>query len=737
MLKVKSVFILLLLAVPLFGQTAKVRYMIGEVRLKPVASGQWTMLTMDTPLHEHDILRTGVEAFCEIELPDGSTAKLLQNSILELRDFPDAQSKDLSLFSGLGRFFFNVRKILNRKFSVISPASVAAVRGTQFMTINDAGKTSLLVRKGRIDFSDINFKHIVSVPAGQKSVLVAGEAPTAPVPLTKEELQALDKLAAPPSAPKQPIKTNNVPAPKPQKVRQPERNLPPPAPSPAPQVPENPKNPASQTTKPGRRGHGLNTGLTVGAVTIDGRLYNQIGIRPEFSIGKLGVALDLTLYIDDKGNIRKDNWDSFRDIFEKIYYIRWAHRGDPFYARVGAIDNYRLGFGILMNHYSNTVEYPNVIRTGLELGLQSRNNGFDMVLNNFSELTNGGGLVGARFSHRLLGKLQIGASFVYDRNQYKALRDRDKDGVPDYLDAFPDNKHYAVDTDGDGKPDPLDGDRDGNSFTDNKEWLIANGYDSTLINDPAYLADPVHWAETHLKPQPFNINKAKDKAQFAFALDASYPILNYKYLQLTTYAQWAQFPYNKGWGITAPGFLAKFAFINAYAEYRIFGEHFLPEYFNTTYELERSVFVAARDSMNTIKPVSKRALLDNINERLKGYVIGADFNLFDFFIFGAEYQNMSKSNFKIRTFRSSLDLNTSFIPKIRRAGAYFYQNNARKLFTRTEGTILGYRLEYEISGGASLLFDYRQTYRDLNGDGKISGSNETVRTTNIQTVIRF
>ena len=242
-----------------------------------------------------------------------------------------------------------------------------------------------------------------------------------------------------------------------------------------------------------------------------------------------------------------------------------------------------------------------------------------------------------------------------------------------------------------------------------------------------------------LKPEPFNIEKAKNKDQVAFAVDISYPLINYNYLRLVAYSQYAKFPHNGSWGVTAPGLLAKFAFINAFAEYRVFSAGFVPEYFNTTYELERAVFkqVATVDGREIIEPVTKRELMSRITERLKGYVIGADFDLFHFVVFGAEYQNMTRGTLKLRTLRSTLDLNTSFIPKINRAGAYYFQNNAAKVFKKTEGTILGYRLEYEISGNAALLLDFRQTYRDLNGDGKISGSNETVKTTSIQTVIRF
>ena len=40
-----------------------------------------------------------------------------------------------------------------------------------------------------------------------------------------------------------------------------------------------------------------NTGsASVGSVTIDGKIYNQISFRPEFSINRLKLGLDLYFY---------------------------------------------------------------------------------------------------------------------------------------------------------------------------------------------------------------------------------------------------------------------------------------------------------------------------------------------------------------------------------------------------------------------------------------------------------
>ena len=472
---------------------------------------------------------------------------------------------------------------------------------------------------------------------------------------------------------------------------------------------------------------GFGVGAAVGAVVVDGKVYNQIGIRPEFSIGKFGMMLDLSLYIDGEGNIATQYWDSPQDILEKIYYLRWGRHGDPFYVKVGAIDNYRLGFGILMNRYANTIQYPSVIRVGGEMGFKAGNFGMDIFVNNINETFDKGGLFAGRISYDIVGKLQIGVSTAYDRNQYKGLRDKDTDGVPDEVDDFPKDAAYAVDTDGDGVPDSKDPDRDGNGYTDNTQ-------DPNIPNNDTYFADSL------LKKVPINTNTAPNKEEIAYAVDISYPILQYDYLNLVIYSQAAKFGYDGGYGFTVPGVWAKFLFMDIYGEYRIFNEKFMPEYFNTTYEVDRAFFIT--DSTGTIVPKTKRDLLMAINEKSQGYVVGANFNIGSFLIFGAEYQNMVfKSTIgndvrHLNTIRGNLDINTSMIPKINRAGAYYYQNQVKKLFELSPGTITGIQLEYELAPGAAILLDYRQTYWDKNGDGKVT-SDESDKTTIIQTVFRF
>ena len=68
---------------------------------------------------------------------------------------------------------------------------------------------------------------------------------------------------------------------------------------------------------------------SVGSVTIDGKIYNQISYRPEIPMGKLKLALDLYFYIDDEGNFYEKPWDfstgkkAFENILDKILYLQY------------------------------------------------------------------------------------------------------------------------------------------------------------------------------------------------------------------------------------------------------------------------------------------------------------------------------------------------------------------------------------------------------------------------------
>jgi len=50
---------------------------------------------------------------------------------------------------------------------------------------------------------------------------------------------------------------------------------------------------------------------------------------------------------------------------------------------------------------------------------------------------------------------------------------------------------------------------------------------------------------------------------------------------------------------------------------------------------------------------------------------------------------------------------------------------------------MGYTLGYNVNDGTSIIFDYKYTFQDMNGDGEITGDNETIKTISISTAIKF
>ena len=101
-----------------------------------------------------------------------------------------------------------------------------------------------------------------------------------------------------------------------------------------------------------------------GTVVIDGDIYNQISMRPEFNYRNWGIGFDLYLYIDADGKLYDETWkfdswkDTYRTILDKFRYIRYGYPGDELYFRVGSLSNISVGNGILVSNYSNAMEYP-------------------------------------------------------------------------------------------------------------------------------------------------------------------------------------------------------------------------------------------------------------------------------------------------------------------------------------------------------------------------------------------
>ncbi len=163
-------------------------------------------------------------------------------------------------------------------------------------------------------------------------------------------------------------------------------------------------------------GNELDAGL--GMTWIDSHSYFSFSFCPDISIGKFGLGLGIhVLYDIEKGGLRAEDWDESYDYLRLIRYLRWGHKGDPLYARIGALDAERIGHGFLLGYYNNQIDYDGR-KIGLTCDADFGYTGFESLLSNMGRLEILGGRVYFRpiYVSRIpvLRNFAVGASFVSD-----------------------------------------------------------------------------------------------------------------------------------------------------------------------------------------------------------------------------------------------------------------------------------------------------------------------------------
>jgi len=449
-----------------------------------------------------------------------------------------------------------------------------------------------------------------------------------------------------------------------------------------------------------------------GGITIGGENYQQLGLRLDLPIWKFGLGLDIQLYMNNQGQIRKEEWDEFEDYLDKIYYLRFGHKGDPFYVKVGGLDFTTLGYGNIVNGYSNMIEYPAYKRQGMELALQGDRIGFEMFFNNYKELLadKPSVLIGGRGTYRLFGKLTAGLSLATDLNEYNGLRDKDDDGFPDLIDAYPEDSKFATDFD--------------------KRISEAN-YDTAFVEQVIAtfpgLIDPTRREEL------FNLRN-NTSTSAVVGVDLGMPIINLSAFKLDIFTQFTHI-IDYGWGATLPGLrmsVGQNQFMVLTAEYRRSSDKFLYGYYGHAYEMERAQFVAGRTL-----PLTKKQSLDKIESAMNGFFVGLSFNIANFVVINAGYQDLMNEEMHRRTLNGELAVKEGLIPIISTAKAYYFQDNVENFKEwKTPSTMMGYIVGYNMKG-VNIGFDYRFSFQDKDGDGLIRGSEETIKSIGLRAGMTF
>jgi len=439
-----------------------------------------------------------------------------------------------------------------------------------------------------------------------------------------------------------------------------------------------------------------------GTVTMGGVQWQRFSFRPDIPLGKFGLGLDLELFIDETGKISDEGWNfsnknrTWDTITRKIYYARYGEKFDPIYARAGALDNITMGYGLIMDNYRNTLNYPADKKLGVDFAVRDIGSfglDFHTMINSVGDFKNKGAVVGARVAFRplkpsgskLLSKLTVGATVVRDINQFAGLADSDDDGYPDFQDGFPDDKKRWADSDSDGFEDAIDIDMDGDNILDTRD---------SSVEEQNYI----------------NIEESSNGVT-VWGFDAGLPLLEGP-VRLDLYAQYADIHtgdtgFDGGWGIGAPGLRLLAGRFLAQAEYRHFEGRFRPAYFDNLYEHERVRLVG------TSTMTKENSLVD---ESLNGFHARTSYNLFDFVDLTAGYQYMTGD----RTFndligRVEVGQNAlKMIPKISLLEGYFYNTyvdpDQYKVWELSPNTFYGTRIGFEVTPGVIIVWDTRYTF---------------------------
>ncbi len=462
-------------------------------------------------------------------------------------------------------------------------------------------------------------------------------------------------------------------------------------------------------------------GGVFGATTMDGKNYQQMGLRPEIRIFKLGFGLDINLLLDENGKVREEDWNEAKDYIDKVYYVSWGKRGEPLYLKYGGLESTTLGYGTLINGYSNLLEYPTYKRQGLEMIVDTTYTGMEVVVNNFKELAGDNPAVmgGGRIYVKPFSLLQIGGSIAGDLNEYKGLRDSDGDGYPDEIDQYPYNDKLVT------KMDKV-AEILGIPVTDPSIQAMVN----------ADLIDP---------ESKDNYQKLPDKRSRTgfWSADAGLNLVNTQMFGLFIYTQFSKCLNTGGWGYTAPGVrITSGSLLEIYADYRQQSDNYIFGYYNDTYDLERAKYIEDGTTVNGVphlKIVTKKEKLDSAIAS-KGYFAGLKLNILNIVTGKLEYQNLRWGEdwkYNDKSIKGELALNKNIFPLISKAKGYYVQNNVEKLQWKTESTVLGGVVGLGVADGVSIDFNYLITYQDKNGDGKIKGSDEENRTVSVSTNSMF
>ncbi len=412
----------------------------------------------------------------------------------------------------------------------------------------------------------------------------------------------------------------------------------------------------------------------VGYEEVDSVKYYQFRLIQEFNYKKFQFGLDLDFLFDKHAHLKKEDWDNALDLLGKIYYMRYADQGDPFYIHIGGFPNRTMANGLAMLNYSNMQLYPDLRNTGL--------------------------LMGGSPHWPLKPTLEFYTSNV-EKNQILSLAA--------HIQPLPDSTVKNIDQTVVGFSLIMDRNQKGNL----KHVMADSLYDQ-------YYDD-------------WNIGEGRSAA--VFSLDYTMPMVSTEKVVFGHYAEIAHI-LDYGTGFILPGLYADFKFLKLNLEYRIYGSQFVPAFFDHSYEEERAVLVqddlaAPYDSSDV---VIKEQMLKDINSSQGWYgkiqgLIGKKIKVM------TAWQDMYGKELKTgKSFWFRLAVDTQY--KRLENFAFSYQKTNVEKMELQNLVVPGGKIEGKLTFRVSkkrwfLIGKYSETYKDKDKSGAIQWAKEAKRSVSV------
>lgn len=172
-------------------------------------------------------------------------------------------------------------------------------------------------------------------------------------------------------------------------------------------------------------------GALLGLTDIGGEKFVGMRIQPEFVLGKLGFGLDVPfMFSVEDWKLRTEEFKDGVGLLRMIRYVSWGvKKRDPVYVRVGDLTGSWIGYGILLDNYTNQVSFEkrkmgatfDVLVKNL-VGVEGLYSDFDMTSMNLLAIRPYVKPLG-RTSIPVVKTIDFGFTYLTDKDQTKIKTD--------------------------------------------------------------------------------------------------------------------------------------------------------------------------------------------------------------------------------------------------------------------------------------------------------------------------